>query len=203
MIREDLMNPETQKIEKQALRDEARKRIHLLSPPEIATKSRSICKNVLSTQEYQKAGTIMIYLSLPSEVDTTPIILNAWQRGKTVAVPKVSWQQHRMIPVTLTSLETGLELDKKGIRTPVCFEPVPIDDIDLVIAPGMAFDRNGYRLGRGGGFFDKFFANKLARGFRMALAFNEQIAEDIPHDDHDKRIDCIVTETETIYVRRD
>ena len=94
----------------------------------------------------------MLYLSMPGEVDPSPLALKAWQAGKTVVVPKVSWDQRRMLPVEITSLQTGLTTTGPGIREPDVGtgKPIPTDLIDLVVVPGLGFTPNGFRNGRFG-----------------------------------------------------
>ncbi|MBM4103617.1 MAG: 5-formyltetrahydrofolate cyclo-ligase [Planctomycetes bacterium] len=158
-------------------------------------KSRQICGHLLDAGDYKKASVVMAFLSMPGEVDTTPILLDAWQRGKTVVVPKVLWEQRRMIPVEIRSLDTGLGVDKMGLRNPTTGEPVPYDDIDLVITPGLGFDRQGNRLGRGGAYYDRFFVSPGLRAMKWAVAFSEQIVDAIPCDSGDIPIEAIVCET--------
>jgi len=93
-----------------------------------------------------------------TEVDTMPLVLKCFQAGKTVAVPTVSWDQRRMLPVEITSLQTGMTTSGHGIREPVGCKPVPVEFIDLVIVPGIGFTRTGFRIGRGMGFYDRFLS---------------------------------------------
>jgi 5-formyltetrahydrofolate cyclo-ligase len=160
-----------------------------------AQKSRQICHCLLDAQEYKKASVVMLFLSMPQEVDTTPIFLDAWKQGKTVAVPKVLWEERHMIPVEIHSLDTGLSVDKKGLRNPIQGIPVPYEDIDLVITPGLGFDRQGNRLGRGGAFYDRLFALPQLKAPKWAIAFSEQILAAIPHGKKDIPVDVLVCET--------
>jgi 5-formyltetrahydrofolate cyclo-ligase len=170
-----------------------------MSPTLRKEKSKKACCNLASTAEFQKASTIMLYLSLPHEVDTSEAILYAWQLGKIVAVPKISWQQRHMIPVRINSLETGFSTDISGLRNPVGNVPIPFNEIDLVVAPAMGFDRKGNRLGRGASFYDRFFANKELRASRCGFAFAEQILDEIPVTENDEPVDFLVTDEEVIY----
>ena len=161
-------------------------------------RSRRACRNLVSIEPFQEASTIMMFLSLPHEVDTAEAILHAWQLGKIVAVPKISWEQRHMIPVQINSLETGLATGVSGIRNPVAGVPVPFGEIDLVVTPGLGFDRKGNRLGRGGSYYDRFFANPDLKAIRCGLGFHEQIVDDVPVAEHDKPIDFLVTDTEVV-----
>ena len=162
-------------------------------------RSRKACRNLVSTEQFQSASTIMMFLSLPHEVDTSEAILHAWQLGKAVAVPKISWQQRHMIPVRINSLETGFSTGASGLRNPIAGMPVPFREIDLVVTPALGFDKKGNRLGRGGSYYDRFFANEELKAARCGFGFTEQIVESIPVTEQDKPVDIIVTDEEIIY----
>ncbi len=164
-----------------------------------AERSQKACRNLVSTEQFQGASTVMMFLSLPHEVDTSEAILHAWQLGKTVAVPKVSWQQRHMIPVQINSLETGLSTGASGLRNPVGGLPVPFGEIDLVVTPGLGFDKKGNRLGRGGSYYDRFFANEELKAARCGFGFAEQLVESIPVTEHDEPVEILVTDEEIIY----
>ena len=131
---------------------------------------------------------------MPHETDTAPLILYAWQHSKTVAVPKISWQQRHMIAVVITSLETGIATEAGGLRNPVTGVPVPIEDIDLVITPGLAFDNKGNRLGRGGSYYDRFFQHNKLRAVKCGFGFSEQMTDVVPTTEHDQPVDMMVTD---------
>lgn len=162
-------------------------------------KSRKACRNLVSIEPFQDASTIMMFLSLPHEVDTAEAILHAWQLDKTVAVPKISWEQRHMIPVQINSLETGLSTGASGLRHPVAGVPVPFEEIDLVVTPGLGFDRKGNRLGRGGSYYDRFFSNADLKAVRCGLALAEQLIDAIPVVDHDVPVDLLVTDKEIVH----
>ena len=162
-------------------------------------KSRKACRNLISSEQFQDASTVMMFVSLPHEVDTSEAILHAWQRGKTVAVPKVSWQQRHMIAVQINSLETGFSTSSSGLRNPTAGVPVPFGDIDMVVTPALAFDREGNRLGRGGCYYDRFFANPELKATRCGFGFAEQLIDSIPTADHDEAVDMLVTDEQITY----
>jgi 5-formyltetrahydrofolate cyclo-ligase len=181
-------------MDKSAMRHELKAKLMQMSGGERVQKSKQICEHVTGSDVYRQSAVVMVYLSLPHEVDTTPIILGAWQAGKTIAVPKMSWEQRHMIPVELKSLETGLKADDRGLRNPINGTPVPFEEIDLVLTPGLGFDREGNRLGRGGAYYDRFFAAHNITAVRWGLAFSEQLCEAIPHGDGDVPVNAVVTE---------
>ena len=188
-----------QSMEKVELRRQLRNRLLGMSPEQRNDKSRKACRNLVSTEPFQNASIIMVYLSLPHEVDTAEAILHAWQLGKTIAVPKISWQQRHMIPVQITSLETGFSTGTGGLKNPLGGVPIPFGQIDLVVAPALGFDRDGNRLGRGGSFYDRFFANADVTAYRCGLAFAEQVVDAVPTTDSDEPVDFLVTDEEVIY----
>ena len=186
-------------MDKVELRRQLRNCLLAILPEQCKEKSRKACRNLISTEQFQSASIIMMYLSLPHEVDTSEAILHAWQLGKTIAVPKISWQQRHMIPVQISSLETGFATGAGGLRNPVAGVPIPFRQIDLVVAPALGFDRLGNRLGRGGSFYDRFFANKEVIASRCGLAFAEQVVDSIPITEGDEAVHFVVTDEEVIY----
>ncbi len=137
----------------------------------------------------------MLYLSAPQELDTAPLALKCWQSGKTVVVPKVSWDQRRMLPVEITSLQTNMTTTGPGVREPVSGQPIPINLIDLVIVPGMGFSTDGHRIGRGMGFYDRFLALPDFIGVSCGMGFEEQIVPKLPVLDHDMALSMLCTDT--------
>jgi 5-formyltetrahydrofolate cyclo-ligase len=143
----------------------------------------------------------MLFLSLPDEIDTTLAIELAWQAGKTVAVPQVQWEDGTMTAVVLESLD-DLRTDRYGLRMAGGQRLVPAGQIDLVVTPGLGFDRTGARLGRGSGFYDRFLANPDLRAVRCGLCFDEQVLERIPTDGSDQPVDVIVTDRQVIRIKK-
>lgn len=190
-------------MDKERLRAKLRKCLLEMSEEQRSEKSQRACRNLVSTSQFQVASTIMMYLSLPHEVDTSEAVLYSWQHGKTVVMPKISWQQRHMIPVQISSLETGFSTDVAGIRNPITGVPMPIEEIDLVVAPALGFDRNGNRLGRGGGFYDRFFTNKQLDAPKCGFAFTEQLVESVPVVERDEPVDFLVTDEEILYFNLD
>jgi len=179
---------------KAELRTRLRKVLADTSADELSTRSLRVCHRLFEQPEYIKAEVIMVFLSLPTEVDTSPIVLRAWQDRKRILAPKVSWNQRRMLPVEIRSLTEDLMVSSMGIREPVTGIPFPISLIDLVIVPGLGFDEYGNRLGRGRGFYDRFLAHPEFAGGSCALSFEVQLAPSIPVGPLDRRVDMLVTD---------
>ncbi|MHC5083485.1 MAG: 5-formyltetrahydrofolate cyclo-ligase [Planctomycetota bacterium] len=181
-------------MDKATLRHELKQKLMQISRHERIDKSKDICDLIVKSDVFHESAVVMVFLSLPHEVDTTPLILHAWQQGKTVAVPKVSWEQRHMIPVEINSLDTGLKEDRMGVRNPTAGIPVEFEEIDMVVTPGLGFDKLGNRLGRGGAYYDNFFAHERVAAARWGVGFDEQICEQIPHDESDIPVQAVVTE---------
>ena len=186
-------------MNKEQLRQGLMKRLLAIPSEQRCEKSKKACQNLISTPQFQGASAIMMYLSLPHEVDTSEAILCAWQLGKVVAVPKISWQQRHMIPVRINSLETGFSTEVAGLRNPITGVPIPFGEIDLVVTPGLGFDRKGNRLGRGGSYYDRFFANEELKASRCGFAFTEQLIDSSPVTSTDVPMDFLVTDEEVMY----
>ncbi len=187
-------------MDKAELRRKLMKCLLAIPSEQRSERSRKACQNLASTEQFQNASTVMMFLSLPHEVDTSEAILHAWQLGKAVAVPKISWEQRHMIPVRINSLETGFSTGESGLRNPTAGVPVPFGDIDLVVTPALGFDKKGNRLGRGGSYYDRFFANDELKAARCGFGFAEQLVDSIPVTDHDEPVDIVVTDEEIIYL---
>ncbi len=186
---------QTAQDDKTQIRQQLRERLAAMSDQDRHTKSVAACSLIAATTEFQSARIVMLYLSTPLEVDTASLALRAWQRGKTVVVPKMSWDARRMVPVEITSLSSEhLQTTRQGIREPIAGNPVPLSFIDLVIVPGMGFTEAGQRIGRGMGFYDRFLAQSDFLGVSCGLAFEEQVVPYIPMLDHDVPLCMLATD---------
>lgn len=187
--------------EKRALRAQLRERLSALSPAERAAQSLCACERLLADKAFTRALTVMVFLSLPDELDTLPIALRAFQEGKTVCAPRVDWKRTRLTPVEMAAFDERLfEVRKFGVREPASdAQPTPLEDIDLVLVPGLAFDERCYRLGRGEGYYDRFLAQpRLARARLFGLCFDFQMVAAVPTSDHDVQLDEVVTDQRTV-----
>jgi 5-formyltetrahydrofolate cyclo-ligase len=183
---------------KAVIRKELRDVLDKMTEAELHQKSVAACNLLSATPEFVSARVVMLYLSTPQEVDTAPLALKCWQDGKTVVVPKVSWDQRRMLPVEITTLQAGLTTTGHGVREPIAGKPIPIDMIDLVVVPGVGFTANGHRIGRGMGFYDRFLAQSEFLGISCGLGFEEQVVENFPVLDHDMSL-CMLATNQRIH----
>ena len=179
---------------KAAVRRQLRDMLGVMGEADRHTKSVSACSLLAASPEFAAARVVMLFLSTPAEIDTASLALKCWQAGKTVVVPKVSWDQRRMLPTEITSLTTGMTTTGPGVREPIGGKPIPVDFIDLVIVPGLGFTPTGYRIGRGMGFYDRFLAQSEFIGLSCGLAFEEQIVEQLPVLDHDVPLSMLATD---------
>lgn len=184
---------------KKELRRKLRAVLVAIPPATLVERSRSAAALLFEQPEYRSAEIMMVYLALPQEADTTRIVLQAWQDGKRVLAPQVSWESHAMIPIEIRNLDTDVARTDFGLREPIRGQPIPISLIDLVIVPGLGFDSDGNRLGRGRGFYDRFLGRPEFKGITCGFAMEDQVVEAIPANPHDVRVDMLVTE---VSVRR-
>jgi 5-formyltetrahydrofolate cyclo-ligase len=181
-------------VTKKELRQELRRRLNLITPAEWSERSTLACRRLIEQTEYRRAEVVMIFLSMPSEVDTSQIALHCWSNIKRVLAPKVSWEQRRMLPTQINSLTSDVQQGVLGIREPTEGLPIPVADIDLVIVPGLAFDGAGNRLGRGRGFYDRFLSHRDFQGVACGLALEDQVVEAVPAEQKDVRVHMLVTD---------
>lgn len=180
---------------KSAIRRQLRETLAAMTDEDRHARSLAACAFVSASPEFAAARVMMLYLSTAMEVDTAPLALKAWQAGKTVVVPKVSWDQRRMLPVEISSLTTDMTTGTGGVREPVGGKPVPVNLIDLVVVPGLGFSPTGYRIGRGMGFYDRFLAQGSFIGVSCGLGFELQVVPNLPVLDHDIPLSMLATDT--------
>lgn len=150
-------------------------------------KDRLIRENLRQLDIYKKAKSVFVFISYKSEVDTRGIIEDILADGKKLLVPLVKGSE--MIAVEVKGID-DLEPNKMGILEPKSGDEVT--DVDLTITPGLAFDKRGYRLGYGGGYYDKFFAK--VDTIRMGIGYSDQYVESFVHEGYDKALEYLLTE---------
>ena len=166
-----------------------------LPKTELEAMSRSICSRFTRLPVVKDCSAVMIFLSFGSEINTDYLIEWLWRQKKTVLVPlcKPETREMDIIPITtFDDLEPGyfgIREPKKDFRPPVAKEI-----IDMVVVPAVAFDRCGYRVGYGGGYYDRFLVGMDVP--RIGLAFSCQIIPEAPVDEYDLAVQGIVTEKE-------
>ncbi len=189
-------------IRKKRIRTEVRSRLEALDAVQAHALSVRACARFLETEFFQSALTVMVYLPTPGEVDVAPIAIRCFQERKTLCAPRIDWDHRRMTPVEIRGFDDRFEVRRHGVREPVDGRPVPLEEIDLIIVPGLAFDASGARLGRGSGFYDRFLSQPALRrtATRCGVCFDFQVVDEIPLDPHDVHLDAIVTDRRTIRI---
>jgi len=175
--------------EKQKLRAVARERVRGLSTDAQAQLSLRACEIFLEQEVYRRAESILLYVALVGEVDLLLIFERALGDGKRVALP-------RFLPETQNygaffAGDKPLAPGAFGIPEPAQDNPVPLNRLDLILVPGVAFDGRGRRLGRGKGFYDRMLSE--ASGVKCGICFEEQMLETIPVEPHDVGVDYLAT----------
>jgi 5-formyltetrahydrofolate cyclo-ligase len=164
-----------------------------LDAKEIIARSRRIQDFLINSKEFRSAEIIGAYYAFGSEVRTDVIIEQARSIGKKLALPSIESEN-----LTFYELSSGKYLVKGRFGI---MEPLPyglIDRMDMIVVPGIAFDKNGYRLGYGKGYYDKFLAKRKV--FSVGLGYSFQLLENLPSGEHDKKLDAISTEDGIMYV---
>ncbi|OGS22671.1 MAG: 5-formyltetrahydrofolate cyclo-ligase [Elusimicrobia bacterium RIFOXYA2_FULL_39_19] len=158
-------------------------------------KDNKIAAKVLNSNEFKQAKKVMFFMSFRSEVSTLPMINKARKMKKTVVLPKVQTKpQKKMLSIIIKNMKNELVFGKYNILEPKSKDNViNPEEIDLVLVPGLAFDKTGRRIGYGGGYYDAFL-KKVPFKKRIALAYSEQIAAKIPVTAKDLRMSKIITE---------
>lgn len=180
---------------KHKIRKEIRDKIKSYSELEKSEKSDIIKNKLFSEEEFKKAKVVMFYVSLKDEVSTLSMIDEAIKTGKRVCVPVIFKSTKHLIAGEIKNRKRDLEKQHFGIYQPRegRVQEVPLDDIDLVVVPGIAFDKNNVRLGRGHGYYDRFLCGLPNRAKTIGLAFDFQVLETLPKDSHDIPVSKTIT----------
>ncbi len=162
-------------------------------PPEIREAgSRAIAASIASLPAWQRARTVALHAALGAEVDTTELARLALAAGKQVAWPRVASAGPAMEFASCTASEL-VSGPARALEPPPSAPPLPLDAIDLVVVPGVAFDVRGGRLGRGRGHYDATLSRLRPDAARVGVAFDEQVVDRVPTEPHDSPLDVVVT----------
>ncbi|KQL53540.1 5-formyltetrahydrofolate cyclo-ligase [Heyndrickxia shackletonii] len=155
--------------------------------------SFEIAKKLYQLPVWKKANTVALTISRPPEVDTWQIIRSGWLEGKRMVVPKCHPETKQMVFRQITSF-TQLESVYFGLYEPKEDETDEVrqQELDLIIVPGVAFNFYGYRIGFGGGYYDRYLQH--FNGETMSLAFSLQLCQVLPVEKHDIPVKAIMTE---------
>ena len=175
-------------MNKKELRARIKEAKKAMTPEQIDELSKDLCRQFLETQEYRNAKTVYGYLPYNQEVRTWVLLEQALKDGKKVAVPKVYDDEMRFIYMDdLSKVFTGYA----GIPEPIADEPIADDPTALVLMPGLAFDKEGHRIGYGGGFYDRFLENEPNHP-TVALCYSFQLLDHLDTEEHDIPVDRVL-----------
>ncbi len=165
-----------------------------LPAQEIRRRSAAACSRLHSLPEFQAAGTVMVFMTFRSEIDTVPTIQRALADGKRLAAPRVDQARRALEARALRDLEHDLAPGVYGIPEPGehC-PPVDPEQIELVLVPAAVWGEDGYRIGYGAGYYDRFLP-RARLALRVGLGFEMQVVPQVPHDEHDLPVDVLVTD---------
>ena len=180
---------------KLAIRKRIRKLLRKQKEEDRFKKNLVILRKFFAIKEVKKAKTILFYVAFDGEVETINLIERAITKGKRIAVPTIQKDKKMIIPTLISNLEEDLELGPYGIKHPKHSPKrwLKLDDLDLVVVPGVAFDKNRHRIGRGAGYYDRFLARLPKDVPTVGLAFDFQIVNSLPHQDHDMPVSRVIS----------
>lgn len=187
-------------LEKKSIRNTILEIRNYLKSEEVDKLSGEIMSNLIKIPIFEKSKKIMVYLSFKNEVDTFKLISFCQKKGKDIIVPFTIEKDKRIVPSLIKDIDKELVKSKFGYLQPSPEHLKPIDDkeIDLIIVPGVAFDRLGYRIGFGGGYYDRFLSKLKHKVTTIGLAYDFQIISRVPAEEFDIPLDYIVTEKRII-----
>lgn len=168
-----------------------------LSPQEREVQSLLLCQRIAAWHVYNRAGRVLFYYPTAGEISLIPLIQRAWAEGKQVALPRV--EQDGCMSARLYAPGDVLPLGAYAIPAPsgdaVCFG---VDELDLVLAPGTAFDVQGNRLGQGGGYYDRYLAGGQA--IKAGVGYDFQLIATVPEQAHDIKMNAVFTPGTTVQI---
>lgn len=186
---------------KQILRDVVKARLAALSQSERQRQSRAVCELLAKAIAPTEGKRILLFAPPASgtpEIDLSPLLLGEVAcSGAVLCLPRMDWQARTMAAHQFAAGPQALadtEIRRHGVHEPLADSPVlPAHQLDVIVLPGVAFDGRGGRLGRGGGYYDRFLADSRVRALRIGACFCEQFVPEVPMEEHDGTVDRVVT----------
>jgi len=182
---------------KLARRSQVREKLAALPESNRAVRSTQACSLIRGQNQWEQAHSVLFYAPVAKELDVWPLLTAALASGKTVALPRFVPETSEYIACAICDPTKDLVPGSFGIREPAdhC-APLSPNRLDFILVPGVAFDLQGRRLGRGNGFYDRLLTT--LRGTTCGVAFDEQIIREVPVEPHDVPVNCILTPTRWI-----
>lgn len=186
-------------LDKKALRETMIEKRKKISQDERIKKSNEIKKRLFETEHYKNANFIFTFVSTDEEIDTHDIIRESLKKGKRIGVPITLPKEKKLVVSEIKDLDNELEMGFYGILTPKkeYIREISPEEIDVVLVPGLIFREDGFRIGYGGGYYDRFLRDAKSV-VKIGLCYEMQIYEDIPVDIYDIPVDYIITEKRII-----
>ena len=169
-----------------------------LSPEERRGRAARMEDRLFAIEAIGRARTVFVFSSFGAEIPTDGIVRRLSSEGRRVAIPYV---ERGLMHAGELHADEPLVPSGHGPSEPRSRRPVDPRDVDAVIVPGLAFDRDGFRLGYGGGHYDRYLRRLGPEAARVGIAFHVQLVEAVPHGRRDERVDFVVTEEETVDCR--
>ncbi|OZM57687.1 5-formyltetrahydrofolate cyclo-ligase [Lottiidibacillus patelloidae] len=174
-----------------------KKRLEQMSDSTYESTSKKITSQLFTTEEWKEANTIGVTISVGREINTKHIIEKAWQEGKKVTIPQALWETKQLQFRFITSYNQIIQA-RLGLFEPIIDQTNAAikEEINLLIVPGLLFSIDGYRIGYGGGFYDRYLEN--FSGNTISLSFDFQLLSWLPHDRYDIPVKKIITDRRSI-----
>ena len=199
-----VLSPAEIATRKNTLRQTMRERLAAISPLDACRESMNAARHFLASPEWNNASSVYLFFSLPNEINTRLLLDCAWQQGKQVFLPKVTPQKYGEMSFYSCASKSELQPGPFGILEPAgrgAFSVLP-GPRSLMIVPGLAFSPAGQRLGKGGGYYDRFFASASASGGSrpfagatlIGLCFLAQLVDAVPVEEYDFSVHGVCTE---------
>lgn len=197
------VNSESIAKTKRAIRKTIIQKREALGDLEKDEKSLSIAQRLFGMDEFKKSKIVFCFLSTSLEVQTERIIRESLRLGKQVLVPLLDLGGENLQASRILSMDVDFVMGEYDVRQPApkFRDIVPFSNIDFVVVPGLAFDSFGNRIGYGGGFYDKFFKKITRDVSRVAVSYDFQLFNLVPHSDLDEPVHFLITETKTLRCR--
>jgi 5-formyltetrahydrofolate cyclo-ligase len=163
--------------------------------------SDKIINTIMELPEFINCKNIMLYLSFNKEVNTYPLVKWCFDNGKTVIAPYCIQAQKEIVPFKISNLKSDLTKSAFGVMEPKhdLLEKATIEDIDLIIVPGVVFDVHCNRIGFGAGYYDRFLPKRKKNIPAIGICYDYQIINEIPTGEFDVPLDFIITEKRIIF----
>lgn len=190
---------------KEILRKKWMKKRKKVAKKEGNVKSEIIRKKILSLREIKESKNIMIYVSYRSEVSTNKLIISLLNNNKRIFAPYCIKDEKRMEVVEIENPDQDLEKGAYGIKEPakrIRNNKIDPKNLDIVVVPAVAFSKSGYRVGYGGGYYDRFLERLANKTISIGINYEEMLFDKVPKEDHDLAVDMVVTDKRLLRINK-